>query len=292
MSPSAASPAGITVSVLGSSSSGNATLVRFGDAAILVDCGFPPRYMLQHLAESGLMLDDLAGIFITHIHSDHVNPWFVKRAMQAGVPLYCPPEIELHLQSHYEILARASHEGSLIGMTKEEVLLDNLLVRSFPVPHDSAGGCFGYSIDDGKRKVVVATDIAFPIASAASPCCDADILVIESNHDLKMLEESGRPLWVKKRIRERGHLSNEECVMMLRSIFDRSTRLPGHIMVAHVSKECNTNSIATACAQNFLSAAGATDVRVVETFPAKPSHVRSNISDEVISRDAGSLLLG
>lgn len=273
MNPPPLSHSPIAVSVLGSSSGGNATLVRSGTTAILIDCGFPPRYILRHLEGLGVPLDHLAGIVITHTHADHVNPWFVRRAVNARVPIYCPADIELHLQARYEVLATASHQGLLVGIDHDEVYVQDLLIRPFPVPHDSAGGCFGYVIDDGKRKVVVATDMAFPTASAISHCSNADILVLESNHDLTMLEESARPAWVKNRIRKWGHLSNDECVAMVRHILDQSTQLPSTIMLAHVSQECNTNAIAVKCLHNFLTAAGIRTVSVVETFPAEPSHV-------------------
>lgn len=267
MSAAAASHSGVAVCVLGSSSSGNATLVRSGDTAVLVDCGFPPRYIIQHLSKLGMRLEELTGIFITHIHSDHVNPWFVRRAMTANVPLYCPADIELHLQARYEVLATASHEGMLKTIQSDIILLEKLLIRPFAIPHDSAGGCFGYVLENGTEKIVVATDMAIPTVSAEAHCADADILVIESNHDVTMLEESGRPLWVKKRIRERGHLSNHECATLLRNAFNRSSRLPRIIMPAHVSKECNTNDIALATIQEMLSSEGIAGIDVRPTHP-------------------------
>lgn len=267
----------LTVCVLGSSSAGNSTLVRSGNSALLVDCGFSPAYMKMNLRHCDLEIEDLTGVLITHVHNDHVNEWFVKKLIKARVPVYCPPEIELHLQARYDALARASHLGLLKAFRKGALDLDGLLVQSFEVPHDSPGGCFGYSVlsqaGDKTKKVTVATDIAHPTESIAQHFADSDLLVIESNHDPDMLENSGRPLWLKRRIREKGHLSNTQCGEILLNVFDRSTKQPQSVMLAHVSQECNTNDLAVECAQKVIDEEGITSTGLVETFPFGPSEI-------------------
>jgi phosphoribosyl 1,2-cyclic phosphodiesterase len=112
-------------------------------------------------------------------------------------------EIELHLQARHDALARASHHGLLKAFRKNELDLGDLFVQSFEVPHDSPGGCFGYSISSASAgrttKVTIATDMAHPTESAVQHFADSNLLVIESNHDVEMLENSGRPLWLKRR---------------------------------------------------------------------------------------------
>ena len=205
----------LTVTVLGSSSAGNSTLIRNGATALLVDCGFTPKYIDRQLAHHGLTVADLSGVLITHTHSDHVNEWFVRQAIKHRVPIYCPPDIELHLQANHDVLIQASHARLLNPINDDHVEIADCLVTAFPVPHDSPGGCFGYSIqlkaNGTMRKVTVATDIAFPTRKAIEALADSDIIVIESNHDIDMLENSRRPIWLKNRIRERGHLSNSQC---------------------------------------------------------------------------------
>lgn len=261
----------LAVSVLGSSSSGNATLVWNGKSAILVDCGFGPGYLEKSLRTKGFRIEDLAGVLITHVHRDHVNEWCVRKLIKVRIPIYCPLGIELHLQVQYDTLARASHLGLLKAIDKSELDLAGFQVRPFEVPHDSPGGCFGYNISsetDGRtKKVTVSTDIANPTNVAARCIADSDVVVIESNHDLDMLENSGRPLWLKRRIREFGHLSNDQCASTLLCAFDHSTRLPQAIMLAHVSQECNTNQIAVACTSEALNRQGIDGISVVETFP-------------------------
>ncbi|MBI5474275.1 MAG: MBL fold metallo-hydrolase [Ignavibacteriae bacterium] len=267
------------VTVLGSSSAGNGTLVRSGATSILIDCGFPPEYINGQMADVGLKLSDLTAVFITHTHGDHVNQMFVRRALELRIPIFCPTDIELHLQTQYTWMARASHRGVLRPIMNDCTEVGNCLVRTFPVPHDSAGGCFGYSIFSesplGMKKVTVATDIAFATESIIDAVAESDIVVIESNHDLEMLENSGRPVWLKKRIRERGHLSNDESADIVLRAIDRSSHVPQTIALAHVSQQCNTNAFAVQSMRESLRKLDCERVTVAETFPFTRSAVFS-----------------
>ena len=267
----------LSVCVLGSSSSGNSTLVRSGDSALLVDCGFSPAYLMTQLRSCDLGIEDLTGVLITHVHGDHVNERFVKKLIRAGIPIYCRHEIELNLQAGYDAFAHASHIGLLKTLHKNEHELGDFHVESFEVPHDSPGGCFGYRISSesaGKiRKVTIATDIAHPTESSTRHFINSGLLVIESNHDVNMLENSGRPLWLKRRIREKGHLSNDQCAEIVLNVFDRSTDLPQSVMLAHVSQECNTNALAVECVEEVTRDRGVNSVAIVETYPFKASKV-------------------
>jgi phosphoribosyl 1,2-cyclic phosphodiesterase len=265
----------LTVCVLGSSSAGNSTLVRDASASVLVDCGFSPSYMMESLAAHGLDVESLSAVLITHTHSDHVNDWFVKKLVRANVPIYCPPQIERHLQAAYESMAAASRLKLLKTLGKGDTDIAGMQVRSFEVPHDSPGGCFGYSLSTTvgtkKRKVSITTDIASPTDTAVKNLANSDVLVIESNHDLEMLEKSGRPAWLKRRIRETGHLSNNQCADLLLKVCDASSTLPESIMLAHVSQQCNTNALARDCSAAMLDARGLPGISLLETHPHTPS---------------------
>jgi phosphoribosyl 1,2-cyclic phosphodiesterase len=250
----------IQLSVLGSSSAGNCTLIWNGHSALLVDCGFPPGYIINHLTAYGLSLDDLRGVLITHTHGDHVCSPFVRRLIDARVPMFCPEDIALHLQGIYQSMTHAAHRGLLKPFRDGVLELDPFQIRSFPVPHDSPGGCFGYSIfaDSGGRekKITIATDLAYTGKDVVSHFADSDILVIESNHDVRMLEESGRPIWLKRRIREHAHLSNKKCADFVIRVLERSRRQPSSIMLAHISQECNTREMALECTGEVLDQNG------------------------------------
>jgi phosphoribosyl 1,2-cyclic phosphodiesterase len=260
--------------VLGSSSGGNATLLSNSGTAILIDCGFSPLYLTGQLRTLGMEIEDLDGVFITHIHGDHVNEWTVKKLVDKYVPIYCPPQIETHLKHRYSGLARASRQNLLKPMNRIETVVGDLLIRSFEVPHDSDGGCFGYSVlsdTDGKtKKLSVSTHIARPTPAAIDGIANSDAIVIESNYDVAMLENSTRPIWLKRRIQQDGHLSNDQCGELLLQIIDRSEHLPKHIALAHISQECNTNALALECAAAALERQGIEGPSLFETHPNKP----------------------
>ena len=266
----------LSTCVLGSSSAGNATLVWSAETAILIDCGFTPGYITIQLRKLGLSISDLDAVFITHIHGDHVNESSVGKLFREHVQIYCPPEVESQLKRKYHSAATASRHGLLKPITKSEVTLDHLMIRSFEVPHDSEGGCFGYSVlhDAGgtTRKVSVITDLANTTKSAVDHMANSDVIVIESNYDAQMLEDSARPTWLKRRIREDGHLSNDQCAESLLQIIDKSQTLPRSLALAHVSQECNTNALARGCTKAALDNQGIGDINLFETYPDRPGH--------------------
>ena len=264
----------LSTCVLGSSSAGNATLVWSSETAVLVDCGFTPGYITLQLRKLGMSISDLDAVFITHVHGDHINNGTVGKLVRERVPIYCPPEIEKHLQKKYYSAAMASRHGFLNPIDKSEVALNQICVRSFVVPHDSDGGCFGYSVfyEAGGRtkKVSVSTDMAHPTPSIVDHMANSDVIVIESNYDVQMLEASARPIWLKRRIRVDGHLSNDQCGESLIQIIERSKTPPKDIALAHVSQECNTNQIALECTNAALERQGVRGISVSETHPYKP----------------------
>jgi len=264
----------LSTCVLGSSSAGNATLVWNAGTAILIDCGFTPGYITVQLRKLGLSISDLDAVFITHLHGDHINESSVGKLFRERVPIYCPPEIEPHLKKKYHSAGTASRHGLLKPITKSEVMLDHLMIRSFEVPHDSEGGCFGYSIffdvDGTTKKVSVSTDLACPTKSVAENIANSDVIVIESNYDVQMLEDSARPTWLKRRIQEDGHLSNDQCAESLLQIIDKSENLPRSLALAHVSQECNTNALAVECTEAALDNQGIRGISIFETHPDKP----------------------
>jgi phosphoribosyl 1,2-cyclic phosphodiesterase len=264
----------ISTCILGSSSAGNATLIWNDETAILIDCGFSPAYIAWRLEGLGLSIADLDGVMITHVHGDHVNELAVRKLVKEDVPIYCPSPIETHLRRKITALKYTSQLEVLKPIKKSEVTVNGFLVRPFAVPHDSAGGCFGYSVffdAAGKtKKVSVTTDMARPTKSVVDHMADSDVIVIESNYDVDMLENSGRPAWLKRRIREDGHLSNDQCAESLLKIIDRSQNLPTDLALAHISQECNTNTLALECTEAALDAQGIHGIGVFESHPDRP----------------------
>src|SRR5262249_45713819 len=71
----------------------------------------------------------------------------------------------------------------------------------------------------------------------------ANVLVLEANHDVKMLQDCPyRPWSLKQRILSRhGHLSNEAAADAVEQIMSTNLR---HLYLGHLSRECNRPEIA------------------------------------------------
>jgi phosphoribosyl 1,2-cyclic phosphodiesterase len=264
---------GIDVQVLGSSSAGNCTFVRGERHAVLIDCGFSPGYIARGLRAHGLELADLSGVLITHTHGDHLNDESLTALALAGVPVYCPAPIRGPLTRQYAAGAAAMRSGMLRVLGAGEPMIGSFGVECFEVPHDSPGGCFGYTLVEGMSRVTLATDIGFPEERLVQHFANSSTIVIESNHDPEMLERSGRPEWLKRRIRERGHLSNDQCSRLLSAVLRRASVPPVTVVLAHISQQCNTNELAVTTTGAMLARESVSGVTVIETFKDRASPV-------------------
>ena len=263
--------------VLGSSSAGNCTLVWNEQTAVMVDCGFSRTYLRSCLESLDLDIPPIAGLLITHAHGDHVNDTSIDLLVRNGIPVIVRRELTKVLRRMYPSIARAAALGLLGEINGAGGEAGTFAVESFSVPHDSPGGCFGFEIIDRSApspgKVAIATDLGFTGDELVERFRDAQALVIESNHDLGMLEGSSRPAWLKKRIKEIGHLSNDQCAGFVSEVVRTSRRAPRAVVLAHISQQCNTNALAERATAGALLRDGFSAVRVVQTFRALPSEI-------------------
>lgn len=263
------------VCVLGSSSAGNCTVIWEERRALLIDCGFSQRYISRHLRPLGLTLREVEGVVLTHAHADHVLPQTLMGFLALRIPIHAPPGILHVLAEQYRDVRKIQGTPLLQTMRGPSTQIGPFLVNAFPVPHDAAGGCFAYSVEmdtlGGSVKASVATDLGYVPDGLVAHCANSHVLVVESNHDPVMLEASGRPDWLKDRIRTIGHLSNEQSGRFVLDILSASTVHPEAVLLAHVSKDCNTNERAVEMMATALRGHGAEGIRVLETFRHGPT---------------------
>jgi phosphoribosyl 1,2-cyclic phosphodiesterase len=263
--------------VLGSSSGGNCTAVWNSRDLLLVDCGFSARYIAHHLHDLGFPLRGVTGVVVTHGHADHITPSAVRRFTELGIPVYTPSPVLSGLVRLDNVFRKARDRGILRPFRDAGEDIGSFEIRSFPVPHDAPGGCVGYDIASGtlfgRRRITMATDVGFVQDHLAGIFRDADAVIIESNHDPAMLEGSGRPEWLKKRIRDIGHLSNQQCASLVLDAARSSTHAPRAVVLAHISQQCNTNDLAVACTVRALEDGGFRGIPVLPTFPSEPNTV-------------------
>jgi phosphoribosyl 1,2-cyclic phosphodiesterase len=263
--------------VLASSSAGNCTVFWNDGRALLVDIGLSQRYISRHLDDLRIPFRTLGGVLITHTHGDHVHPETFKRILDLQIPVYCPAPIAGTLQKHFAMARKAAHQGLLRVLENGVGVVAGFEIESFPVPHDAPGGCYGYAIHhstlQGDTTAVIATDLGFVPDGLAERFANAQAIVLESNHDVMMLENSNRPDWLKKRIKEIGHLSNDQSASLMQSILSVSRELPQAVVLAHISRECNTIERARATMQEGLHAVAAGGLRVVPSHWNEPNEI-------------------
>jgi phosphoribosyl 1,2-cyclic phosphodiesterase len=243
---------------LASGSLGNALLVRTDRAAVLVDMGLTQRRLRAALAAAGHEPDRIRAILLTHTHRDHFSTAAVGWCVRHSVPVYSSRENLEDLVWRLPRASRLVREGLLRPMDGEALAFGDITVESFGVPHDSPGRCTGFRLALGpkrrRRVATVATDLGHVTAGCVRRFVDSHAVVIESNHDPEMLAASGRPWDLIERIAgPEGHLSNGDSAEAIAEIVGRSRRgRVRHVVLAHLSRDCNTPRLALA-AQAYLA---------------------------------------
>jgi len=220
---------------LGSGSRGNALVVEQERTRLMLDCGYPVRETERRLARLDLAPGDLAGILITHEHSDHIAGAY-KFARKYGLPIWMTHGTQTGFAGDASELPRVnlidSHSPFSVGA---------LQLSPFPVPHDAREPVH-FVFSDGARRLGVLTDAGSSTSHIEAMLSGCDALVLECNHDLDMLINGRYPPALKARVAGRyGHLDNQSSAALLASL-DRS-RLQ-HLVAAHLSQHNNTWELA------------------------------------------------
>ena len=216
--------------ILASGSRGNCCIIESSDAQIMIDCGTTKKYLNECFHQ--LQYDDTAtdALLLTHSHSDHIS----QLKMFEHHLKYGPEEIEKH-----QIQVVKPFECFMIHSTQIQVL---------PMSHDVT--CVGYVLTCGNEKLVYMTDTGYVKAEIKEYIQNADYYIFESNHDIELLMQTNRPVYVKQRIiNDCGHLCNDEAAMVLSQVIGDRTK---EIVLAHISQEGNTKELALSTLMRYL----------------------------------------
>lgn len=223
----------LSITVLGSGSEGNATLISLGDFGILIDNGFSRKELLRRLEVSGVSPGIVKALIVTHEHHDHI----------AGARI---------LADHFDITTYAN-SSTAKEMKKKECLgkkhcafvtgsiftVENFKIVPFRISHDAVESV-GFIFEAKGIKIGYAMDVGVLDTLTKTRLKGCDVIMLESNHDKKMLMDSTRPYYLKRRILSRvGHLDNSEAIEAFGEIVTEKTR---KIMLGHISSDCNTHS--------------------------------------------------
>ena len=223
------------IRVFASGSTGNCLLVSDSQTHILIDAGISMRQCQGFLSEAGLSRSELAGVLITHEHSDHISG-LETMAKRWELPVCAPHTVAARLLGRNPAL----QERLRVIPVGEDFLLGGLRVRAFHTPHDTDESV-GYRVAGG-AVFALATDMGQVTDEIRAGLTGADAVLIEANHDLQMLRDGPYPLYLKRRIlSERGHLSNNACASLARELAESGTR---EIILGHLSRENNRPALA------------------------------------------------
>lgn len=214
---------------LGSGSRGNGTLVRLGDALLLVDCGFSLRQAEARLGRLGVRPDQLTALFVTHEHRDHAGGASAF-ARKHGIPLHATRGT---LQSLDPELEGCALRGD------RPVQVDGVHVLPVTVPHD-AREPVQFVFRRGDRQIGVLSDLGCATPHVVERYLGCQGLFLESNHDLGMLLGGCYPEQVKRRIAGRlGHLSNDQSRAFLEAVANAQLR----VVIGHISMQNNRRDL-------------------------------------------------
>jgi len=233
---------GLTFTLLGSGSSGNATLVSDGETHILVDVGLSGRETAKRLRECGLEPDRISAIVVSHEHGDHcrgVGPF----AKDLDIPVFMTDETR---NASGMILDSKKHRSIRAGECFD---IKGIRITCFPVPHDSADP-LGFVLEKDGIKIGIALDLGFLSNLVLERLKGCDGVILESNHDVEMLKVGPYPWALKQRVMSRrGHLSNDSVAHFLANDFDGRAAF---VVLAHLSKKNNLPELALLSARRAL----------------------------------------
>jgi phosphoribosyl 1,2-cyclic phosphodiesterase len=217
------------------------------------------------LASIGEDIANLDAILITHEHTDHISSLTaLARGRARKVPVYLSrltsPTIDWN---GFDPMVECFQAGSAFSV-------GDLAVQSFTIPHDAIDPV-GFCFEAQGVKVGIAMDLGYVPDSVRYHLRDANLLVLESNHDLYMLKVGPYPWSVKQRVMGRkGHLSNDAVSEFILEGLDTSVET---LILSHLSEHNNYPATAHLVASQALGLRGMFTTRLAIAEPGRPSEV-------------------
>ena len=224
---------------IASGSSGNCIYTGTDKAGILIDAGISAKRIEQGLASIDRNIKEIKGIFVSHEHSDHIKGLGVL-ARKHHIPIY-GTKGTIEAVKNTASLGAIDEDLYRIIQAEEDVVIDDLVIKPFRISHDAAEPV-AYRMECGTKSAAVATDLGFYNQTVVDKLQKLDVLLLESNHDIHMLQVGSYPYQLKCRILgDRGHLSNESAGKLLCHLLHDDLKA---VFLGHLSKENNYDELA------------------------------------------------
>lgn len=253
----------LKLTTLASGSKGNSVYVGTDNTKILIDAGLSGKKLSEALSDINVALEDIDAVFVTHEHSDHINGVGVL-SRKYNIPIYATKGTWDNMQKK---IGEISPNNKNVLCENEKVILNDMCIKPFSVPHDAKEPVCYSVIYDGK-KICVATDMGHINKNILENIKDCSALVLESNHDEDMVKKGAYPYDLKKRILGKyGHISNEICGKVLSCVMNDKLK---NVFLGHISQENNTPHLAFSTVCDVLNKFDITPQRDIHIHVAKP----------------------
>lgn len=253
------------ICTLYSGSKGNAAYLRLANTEILVDAGKSARCLCRSLEAIGTSIENIRAILLTHEHTDHTAALDVllrHHPLPIHMPRACADKLAKTASEHFKNCI-VPHPPTFSGE------IEGISFTSFPTPHDSAASV-GYRFffeENGERHTVgYATDIGHLSREVLDGLRGCEAAIIESNHDVEMLETGPYPYELKRRILSRhGHLSNTDCGELAIELVGHGAK---HLLLAHLSEQNNDPALAY---EEMVATLAGMGVEIAVASPTEPT---------------------
>ncbi|WZL73078.1 MBL fold metallo-hydrolase [Clostridiaceae bacterium 35-E11] len=239
---------GLRFCSLASGSSGNCQYIGNDETHILIDAGLSGKKTAQYLEEIGGKMEQIHGILVTHEHNDHIKGIGIL-SRRFNIPIYANNNTWKEIRGK---IGEVHEENIRCFQTGEDFYIDAIKIKPYAISHDATDPV-GFSFYHDQAKISIATDLGYVNDEIKNEIKDADLLMLESNHDVEMLKMGRYPWYLKKRVMsEKGHLSNENAGQVIAEIMAQSTCI-NHVLLGHLSKENNFPELAYETVKEVLT---------------------------------------
>ncbi|HET6995997.1 MAG TPA: MBL fold metallo-hydrolase [Chitinophagaceae bacterium] len=237
------------ISSLNSGSNGNCYYIGNDQEAVLIDAGISCRETEKRMKRSGLSLEKVKAIFISHEHSDHIS----------GLPVLSRKyQLPVYITAATQRLGNLELEKKLVRRFKadEPVGIGNLTITAFQKEHD-ASDPHSFVVSSSSVNIGVITDVGIACKKVIQHFKQCHAAFLEANYDEDMLMNGGYPYYLKKRISDgKGHLSNIQALELFKK---HRAAFMSHLILSHLSKNNNKPEIVDTL---FRQYAGSTNIIV------------------------------
>lgn len=245
-----------------SGSSGNSLFISNGDTRILIDAGISGIRIQKALLYIDENPADIDAVVVTHEHNDHSSCVGVM-SRRFDLPVYSTKGTWKGMMG---MVGKINEANKRYFSANEDFVIGNMAIHPFSIPHD-ANDPVGFSFFSEKKKLTVATDIGHMNDILIQNIKGSDLLMLESNHDMNMLDNGSYPYVLKRRIKsDHGHLCNAVAGETIAMLADEGVK---RFVIGHLSGENNCPELAFETVASHISGKGFIVGESIELYVAR-----------------------